>query len=165
MDTSKVAKSLALTGTASALWVSGIQFSKSSIAGPLFNTLLEQNPPAITERAFETFYHRGVVTVFPITVLSTICCGTAAYLTPSKRIEYGVAAGLLVGSHLWTRIAMPSFNEPLMRVSQEGVITDEGQKEELEYLLRSWGVLNVVRTGMIGVAGILGLLSVSDTFQ
>lgn len=62
-------------------------------------------------------------------------------------------------------MAMPSFNEPLMRVSQEGVITDEGQKEELEYLLRSWGVLNVVRTGMIGVAGILGLLSVSDTFQ
>jgi len=154
MDTPNVARSLALAGTASSLWLSGIYFSSSHLAVPLFYPL----PTSLSTSAFTTFYHSGAKTVVPIALVSTICNGAAAYFEPSKRLEYGLAAVGAIGTLVWTRLAMMGTNTALIELGEDGVRREKVGAKGVEDLLRRWAWMNGVRSSMAGVAGLLGLV-------
>ena len=74
-------KSLAMTGVASSIFVSGIFFASSQLMLPLLYPL----PTDISTRTFTALFYSGARAIVPLVLVGASATGVAAYLDPSHR--------------------------------------------------------------------------------
>jgi hypothetical protein len=128
--------------------------------------LLLPLPPSTSTPIFAGLYRRGLATVVPLAIFSTLASFTSAYLTPEARNGL-IACGILTISNMaWTGIMMTETNARLCEIGEGNekvrFKADESPlKEEMETLLKKWGRMNLVRSGICGVGAVIGLVSVA----
>ena len=143
---------LQVLGLTSSLFLSGVNFGASHLTVPLLYGL----PVATSSRAFSSLYHRGAITVVPITIFSGLNFGALAYLIPSQRMTYGVAGATILSALAWTQLVISSTNKRLCEVSEmEDVELEKVKVAEVDELLRSWKWMNFVRSGLALAGGLV----------
>jgi hypothetical protein len=144
---------LQVLGLSSSLILSGINFGASHLTIPLLYNL----PVPTSTRLFSSLYHRGAITLVPLTLFSGLNFGTLAYLIPSQRLTYAIAGASTLSALAWTQIVIAPTNKRLCEVSEMGdVETEKVKGEEVDELLRRWKWMNFVRSGLALAGGLVG---------
>lgn len=150
MDPSVLATAI---GAASGIFTSGVFFSSSQMVVPL----LYKHTSHVQTDIFAGFFWRGFAVVAPGALASATAFGVAAYLQPEKRVELGAAAALALAPLAWTRLAMQSDIDKLLKCQDSKVEQEKLGDKEILRLLKGWKTRNWVRAGTIGAGGVLGL--------
>ncbi|EXJ80036.1 hypothetical protein A1O3_08322 [Capronia epimyces CBS 606.96] len=154
MDKGAILSTSALLGLSTSLYLSGVHFSASQLTLPILYRL----PAATSTSIFTELYYRGAKTIVPLALLSSLSTGLAAILDPERRVGYAVAAGLTLATLPWTRLAMTGTIETLIGLSNDAAAREKVQDGEVEGLLRRWNWMNLVRSVLDGMGGIVALL-------
>ncbi len=158
MDNSTVLRTTSLIGLTSSLFLSGIYFCSTQLALPLLHNLpIETSTPR-----FAQLYHNGAAVVGPLVALSSLSLGTSAYLDPKKRTQYAIAGAVVFASLPWTRFVMWAGIQRLIAISEDVKLQQKVSTEEVAELFGQWGWMNLVRSGMAGIGGVVGLLLAVD---
>lgn len=155
MDAATTATAVGIT---SSLLCSGVFFSSSWMVVPM---LYDRAIPVSTS-IFSEFYYRGLATVAPLSAIAAVGFGTAAYFNPARRNELAVAAALSLTPLVWTRFAMQTTIETLLKASDSVVEQEKLGGQEVVRLLKQWVLMNYVRVFALGGAGATGLWTVLD---
>ena len=158
MDNTTLLRTTSLVGLTSSLFLSGIYFCSTQLALPLLSKL----PIGTSTPRFAQLYHSGAAVVGPLVALSSLSFGTAAYLDSKKRTQYAIASAVVFASLPWTRFVMWSCIQRLIAISEDVKLQEKVSATEVEGLFGQWGWMNLVRSGMAGVGGVLGLLLAQD---
>lgn len=144
---------LQVLGLTSTLILSGINFGASHLTIPLLYNL----PIPISSRAFSSLYHRGAMTVVPITLFAGLNFGALAYLIPAQRITYAVAGIVPLSALAWTQLVMMGTNQRLCGFAEMGEAEREKVSvQEVDELLARWRWMNFVRAGLAAVGAMVG---------
>ena len=146
-------KLLAAFGTASAIFLSGFYASSSQISIPPLLAL----PSKQSTVAFENVYYRGAKAVVPLTLVSSLTTGAAAYLIPHKRAELATAAVITALGLPWTQITMASTNSRMLALKESDAEREKAGEAEVTGLLQKWQALNFVRAGFGLMGGVVGM--------
>lgn len=152
MDAPTLLRTTSILGISTSLFMSGIHFSASHLTLPLLYHL----PVETSSSVFAEYYHSGARTVVPLSIVSSIFTGVAAYLDPQKRVGYAVAAAATFATLPFTTLVIMSVNKRLLAIAGDQTVREKAADGEVEMLLRRWTTLNMVRAVMGGVGGMLG---------
>ena len=132
-------------------------FTTSSLVIPaLFGLPINEST-----RIFADLYHNGKGVQIPLTVGSSFAYALAAYLTPEKRTELGVAGLLCIGTMAFTAAFMFGGIDELLNIrGMDGSQIQRVQKSTVNGLLESWRQQNFVRAALSFAGGMLGLYAV-----
>lgn len=156
MDTTiRTAQMLGLT---SSLLLSGANIGASYLTLPILYT----RPTSTSTPIFNELYTRGATTLVPLGTFSAICSALAAYLHPSQRQLWAIAAVATFAQTPWTLLVMMGTNNRLNAIAASKTEQEKASKEEVEGLLRQWAWMNVVRGLLAMVGGLAGLWAVID---
>lgn len=150
--------SLQAIGITSALLLSGIYGGSSLLTMPILHRL----PPATGLDIFAEFFHRGLITVVPLAMGSTLASATAAYLAPSKRKALTTAGVLVIGTLIWTRAVMTGGIERMLLLNDSAVELERAGSGEVLALLKTWTWQNMVRSVLAGTGGVVGLYALAQ---
>lgn len=156
MDNLTILRTASLVGLSSSIYLSGVHFSASQLTLPILYRLPTQTSTSI----FTELYYRGASTIVPLVLLSSLSTGIAAFLDPARRVEYAFAAGLTFATLPWTRVAMADNIEKLIAIAEDATLREKVPAAEVERLLRQWTWMNMVRSVLDGLGGIVALLAV-----
>jgi len=156
MDTTtRAAQVLGLT---SSLLLSGANIGSSVLTVPILYT----RPTSISAPIFSEFYTRGFHTLVPLGVFSASCSALAAYLLPSRRELWVVAAVSTISQLPWTALAMRNTNNRLIAIAGSKSEQEKASNEEVVGLLRQWAWMNIFRGLLAMVGGLAGLWAVIE---
>ncbi|KAJ9603353.1 hypothetical protein H2200_012131 [Cladophialophora chaetospira] len=158
MDSVTVLRTTSFLGLSSSLFLSGIYFCSTQVALPVLYGL----PVATSTHGFDQLYHNGLNVVGPLVAFSSLCSAASAYLDSRRRIGYAIAGATTLASLPWTRLVMWGVIQRLLAISGDVKLQEKVQVAEVEKLLDQWGWMNLVRSGMAAVGGIVGLLVAGD---
>lgn len=142
-------------GLTSSIFLSGIYFSSSHLTLPI----LYRFPSSTSTSIFTEFYHRGLTTVVPLALASTLSSATAAYLVPAQRTNHVIAGAATFATLPWTAVVMMSTIQRLIELNESEVEREKSGTEEVMRLLKRWKAMNMVRSAMAMVGGLVGLMA------
>ncbi|KAK5958893.1 hypothetical protein OHC33_000737 [Knufia fluminis] len=144
-------------GITSALFMSGIYFGSSYLS---IHPLLPL-PISDSTRIFADIYHSGAGFIVPLALGSAALNALSAYLVPSSRLEYGVAAAAATGTLAFTVAVMLPGIDRLLRIRKmDGSEIQGVQKQEVIELMKAWKRQNYVRALLGFTAGVLDVYAV-----
>ena len=143
----------AYIGGISSTLLSGINFSASQLTLPILYRLPAESSTSI----FEELFYRGGWTIVPLTLFSTFCTGTAAYLEPTKRSGYAAAAFASFASLPWTAVIMRPTIQQLIKLANDERYRQKVEAKEVVSLLKKWTWMNNVRSALALLGGAAGL--------
>ena len=142
-----------LLGPASSIVLAGINYGSSHLVIPMLYT----RSTSVTTPIFLEFYHRGLVTVVPLSIFATTCSGLVAYLHPPQRTLFGLAAGLTICQVPWTQFVMMPTNKRLNAIGASTVEQEKASDQEVVGLLEKWYWMNFVRGSLALAGGLIGV--------
>lgn len=145
-------------GLTCSLVLSGVNIGSSVLTVPILYT----RPISISTPIFEEFYTRGAVTLVPLGIFSASCSGLVAYLLPSQRNLWAIAAAATAAQTPWTLLVMMRTNTRLNTIAASKDEQEKTSKEEVVGLLRQWAWMNIVRGLLAIVGGLVGLWAVIE---
>lgn len=148
-------KTLQVLGLTSSIFLSGGYFSSSHLTVPILYHL----PTSTSTSFFAKFYHRGVMTVVPLAIVSAVSSAAVAYLVPSRSMEYMAAAAATLATLPWTVLVMTNTNRKLMELNANAVEREKVGDAHVVTLLKKWRWMNLVRSAMALVGGLLGTMA------
>ena len=146
-----------ILGLTSSIFLSGVNIGASVLTLPILYT----RPIATSTPIFHELFTRGAVTLVPLAILSATCSATAAYLLPSQRTLWTIAALATITQIPWTLIVMMSTNNRLVGIAGSKAEQAKVSKEEIVVLLKRWTWMNAVRGLFALVGGLVGALAVT----
>lgn len=156
MDTTiRTAQALGLT---SSILLSGINIGSSLLTVPILYT----RPTSISTPFFKEFYTRGAATLVPLIIFSGSCSALVAYLLPSQRKLWAIAAAATLAQLPWTILGMMETNTRLNTIAASKTEQEKVSQEEVVGLLRQWAWMNVVRGSLALVGGSVGVYAVIE---
>lgn len=157
MDNETVVRTTQALGITTALFMSGVYFGSSYLA---IQPLLPL-PVSESTRIFADIYHTGAGLLVPLALGSAALNAVNAYLVPTARIEYGVAAAAAAGTMAFTVAVMLPGVERLLKIRKmNGSEIQSVKKQEVVGLMKAWKAQNYVRAGLGSTAGVLGVYAV-----
>jgi hypothetical protein len=159
MDNSTLLRATSLVGLSSSLCLSATYFGSTAVALPLLYGLGVNN----SSKGFNLLYNNGLRVVAPLAAIAAVSYGTAAYLDPSKRTGYAIAAVASFASIPFTIVFMSTVINRVIEISKDVRLQEKVTVPEVEAMLTQWGRMNLARAGMAGVGGIIGLLLATDS--
>jgi hypothetical protein len=148
-------------GVSSSLLVSGIQLGAIHTV-PLLYTL-----PVDTSTQLFSKVHRGSAkTSAPIAAFSATAFAVSAYLFAGGEARFNIvlahAAGLILSSLLWTRLAMKGVTRALLdNTSNQVKLADEMDQATMKRLLRKWKWMSLFKGGLTFGGGLIGLIALA----
>jgi hypothetical protein len=120
--------------------------------------LIHQNPSIITP-VFAKIYYTGAATIAPVAMAAIASYGYLAYKSDTtNRKFYTTSALLMFGTLPWTQLVMGPGIQRLIEISRnEGLLAQNGVKEEVVKLLKTWAAQNYFRSSLHVTAGFLGM--------
>ena len=155
-STIRTAQVLGLTAS---IFLSGCNIGASVLTLPILYT----RPNPVSTPIFSELYYRGAATLVPLGLFSASCSALVAYLLPSQRLLWTIAAVATAAQTPWTLLAMMGTNNRLNAIAASGVEQEKASREEVEGLLRRWTWMNVVRGLLALVGGLSGLQAISES--
>jgi len=143
----------AFVGSISSSLLSGVNFSASQLTLPILYHL----PADSSTPIFEELFYRGGWTIVPLTLFSTLCTGTAAYLETTKRSGYAAAALASFASLPWTAVVMRPTIQRLIKLANDERYRQKVEAKEVVALLKKWTWMNNVRSALALLGAVLGL--------
>lgn len=156
MDTT--IRSAQVIGLTSSILLAGINIGASLLTIPILYT----RPASISTPIFSEFYSRGAVTLVPLGIFSGSCSALVAYLLPSQRQLWAVAAVATLAQTPWTVLMMMGTNNRLVAIANSKTEQEKVSGEEVVGLLTRWRWMNVVRGLLALVGGLAGLSAVME---
>jgi len=136
-----------MLGISGSAFISGFAFSASYYSVPA----IALAPIPLRLRQWQVVYDLGKLVAPPVSAVSAILLGVAAYSTSSTSNDwklYATAGALTFSFTPWTVLAMMATNNDLMRRAKMGAELEgknEGFERESEKALNTWWRLNWVR--------------------
>lgn len=156
MDTTvRTAQVLGLT---SSIFLSGINIGASHLTLPILYT----RPTSTSTPIFNELYTRGAATLVPLSIFSASCSALVAYLLPSQRNLWAIAAVATIAQLPWTILGMMKTNNRLNAIAASKNEQEKASEEEVVALLRQWTWMNIVRGLLALVGGLTGLWAVME---
>jgi len=151
----RVAQVLSLT---TSIFLSGINIGTSYLTIPILYT----RPISISTPVFNELYTRGAATLVPLCIFSAFCSASIAYLLPSQRELWVIAAVATIAQLPWTVLGMMKTNNRLNAIAANTNEQEKASKAEVVGLLRQWAWMNIVRGLLPLVGGMAGLWAVVE---
>ena len=155
-----------LLGITTSLFLSGTYFASPA----LFIPLLLPQPSKLSTSLFADLFHRGALFIAPLSLVSTLSFGTAAFLCPTGGLKdvdvdvlrqrvCGVAALCAIAPLGYTYVVMKGGIDRLVAMAGEKGTKEEGngRDEEVKVLLQRWARQTYVRAALSGAGGLVGL--------
>jgi hypothetical protein len=120
--------------------------------------LIQQNPSVVTP-VFVKIYYTGAATIAPVAMAAITSYGYLAYNSNvTNRKLYMTSAILMFGTLPLTQLVMGPGIQRLIEISKnEGLLAQNGMKEEVVKLLKTWTAQNYFRSSLHVTAGFLGI--------
>jgi hypothetical protein len=151
-----------ILGVSSSLLVSGIQLGAIHTV-PLLYTL-----PVDTSTQLFSRVHRGSAKISaPLAAFSATAFAVSAYLLAGGQGRFSIAlahaAGLILSSLLWARLAMKGVTRALLEdtASNQVKLADEMDQAKVVYLMRKWKWMSLFKGGLTLGGGLIGLIALA----
>lgn len=105
---------------------------------------------------------RGAVTLVPLGIFSASCSALVAYLLPSQRMIWTVAAIATGAQPPWTALVMRGTNNRLNAIGASMIEQEKASQGEVVGLLQQWALMNFVRGLLALVGGLAGVWGVVE---
>jgi hypothetical protein len=145
-------------GLTTSIFLAGINIGSSLLTLPL----LYSQPASVSTPIFTDFYNAGKISLVPLGIFSASCSAMVAYLNPSQRELWAIAAVATISQVPWTVLVMMKTNLRLIEISESSVEQEKAGKDEVVGLLRKWAWMNGVRGSLALVGGLVGLWAVME---
>jgi Domain of unknown function (DUF1772) len=156
MDTT--IRTIQVLGLTSSIFLSGINIGASHLTVPILYT----RPTSISTPIFNELYIRGAATAVPLGVFSASCSALVAYLLPSQRKLWAIAAVATFAQLPWTILGMMKTNNRLNAIAASKNEQEKASEKEVVGLLRQWAWMNIVRGVLAMVGGLAGVWAVIE---
>ena len=156
MDT--IIRTTQVLGLTSSIFLSGINIGTSVLVVPILYT----RSTSISTPIFYELYTRGAATLVPIIIFSASCSALVAYLDPSRRTLWAIAAMATIAQLPWTLLGMMKTNNRLNTIAASKNEQEKASEEEVVGLLRQWAWMNIVRGLLALVGGLAGVWAVIE---
>jgi Domain of unknown function (DUF1772) len=127
MDTT--IRTLQVLGLTSSTFLSGINIGASHLTVPILYT----RPASISTPFFNEFYTRGAATLVPLGIFSASCSALVAYLLPSQRKLWAIAAVATFAQMPWTILVMMKTNNRLNAIAASKNEQEKASGEEIGF--------------------------------
>jgi hypothetical protein len=162
-----------LISLTTSIFLSGINFGASHLLAPVLHRLDAQT---VAPAALAALYHRGARLVIPLAILSTTAAAfTAAQSSGRERTRWIIVAIATFASLPFSRILMKETKPAMSRWVDDDVkdaeertalnvgelsLDDEVNKEDMSRQLRRWRRLNLFRSTLALVGGLVAASTV-----
>lgn len=127
--------------------------------------LLYTIPVDTSTELFSKLHRRSATIGAPLAAFSATTFAVSAYLSARGENRFNIAlahaAGLILSTFLWTRVAMKGVTLALLDAPNQMKLTGEVDQAKVERLLRKWKWMNVIRGGLTFGAGLIGLITLA----
>lgn len=158
--TSTSGQAALILSISSSLLVSGINIGTIHTV-PLLYTL----PVDTSTELFSKLYRRSATIGTPLAAFSATAFAVSAYLSAGGENRFNIAlahaAGLILSTFLWTRVAMRGVTLALLDAPNQVKLKGEVDQVQVERLMRKWKWMNAIRGGLMFGGGLIGLIALA----